>query len=115
MANCLTPGRKDDLESLIYILCFLFAGKFPIIEYIFNNYDNIKVDDLTRHILEIRIQKRETHLDWIKENLPLALRPCFEYVKTLHYRDRPNYNLVKLWLTPNSKKEGRVWLLAKTF
>jgi serine/threonine protein kinase len=34
MVNLKTTGRKDDLESLMYILCFLMKGTLPIIEYI---------------------------------------------------------------------------------
>lgn len=34
MVNLLTTGRKDDLESMMYILCFLNSGTLPIIEFI---------------------------------------------------------------------------------
>lgn len=43
MVNLKTTGRKDDLESLIYILCFLQRGTLPIIDYINNNIENFQM------------------------------------------------------------------------
>lgn len=34
MVNLLTTSRKDDLESMMYILCFLNSGNLPILEFI---------------------------------------------------------------------------------
>ena len=34
MVNLLTTSRKDDLESLMYIFCYLYTGILPIIEFI---------------------------------------------------------------------------------
>lgn len=62
MAYCLTPGRKDDLESLMSVLSFVYAGKIPIIEYIYKNQVSFEEEDVTRHILEIRIKHKDNHL-----------------------------------------------------
>ena len=35
----LSSSRKDDIESLIYILCFLYKGILPVTEFINNNID----------------------------------------------------------------------------
>lgn len=40
MIKLYTTSRKDDLESLIYIMCYLFCGNLPIIEYINKNIEN---------------------------------------------------------------------------
>ena len=40
MVNLLTTSRKDDLESLLYIMCYLYSGTLPIIEFINQNIDN---------------------------------------------------------------------------
>ena len=37
MINLKTTSRKDDLESLLYIMCFLNSGTLPIIEFINKN------------------------------------------------------------------------------
>jgi casein kinase I family protein HRR25 len=38
MMNLRSPGRKDDLESLIYVICFLHSGSIPAM-------DEVKRDD----------------------------------------------------------------------
>ena len=37
-----STGRKDDLESLIYVLTFLFNNSLPIIEHIAENLQTLK-------------------------------------------------------------------------
>lgn len=34
MINLKSKGRKDDVESLIYMICFMYSGTLPVIEYI---------------------------------------------------------------------------------
>lgn len=34
MVDLKTTSRRDDLESLIYIICFLYRGTLPVLEYI---------------------------------------------------------------------------------
>ena len=49
-----STGRKDDLESLIYILTFLFTNSLPIIDYFANNLNVLnKV-----HFLELTQKNR---------------------------------------------------------
>ena len=43
MIQMKTPGRKDDLESLIYILCFMRDGMVPTIEFVNMHIDNIQM------------------------------------------------------------------------
>ena len=39
MINLMSTGRKDDIESFFYILCFLYKGVLPVLEYINENID----------------------------------------------------------------------------
>jgi casein kinase I homolog HRR25 len=39
--NLMTTSRKDDLESLIYILCYLHTGTLPTLEFL-----NAKIKDI---------------------------------------------------------------------
>ena len=43
MIQMKTPGRKDDLESLIYILCFMRDGMVPTIEFVNIHIDSIQM------------------------------------------------------------------------
>jgi hypothetical protein len=52
-----TPGRKDDLESLIYILCFLYSGSIPTIEFVNMHLDNFHMPYFLDNILKFRKEK----------------------------------------------------------
>lgn len=43
MVKLLSTSRKDDIESFIYILCYLYKGLLPIIEFINENIDNFNM------------------------------------------------------------------------
>lgn len=113
LVRCLTPSRKDDLESLLYILCYVYSGKIPIIEYLFNNYESIDDNDFVGHINRVRIKYYKDHTKWVKEHLPRSIKTCFEYCETLSFKDRPNYNLMKLYMSPTSEEEKKVFDFAR--
>lgn len=54
MINLKSAGRKDDLESLMYILCFLDKGTLPIINYINEQIDNFHMSMFLNKILKYR-------------------------------------------------------------
>lgn len=39
MMKLLSISRKDDLESLMYILCFLYNGTIPVVDYVNSRLD----------------------------------------------------------------------------
>ena len=49
-----STSRKDDIESLIYILCFLYTGILPVIEFINSNIDHFKMSDFINEVLVYR-------------------------------------------------------------
>jgi len=59
MVNLKSTSRKDDLESLMYILCFLYSGTLPIIEYINKNIDNFHMRQFLSKVLKYRRDKKE--------------------------------------------------------
>jgi casein kinase 1 epsilon len=76
-------SRRDDLESLVYLLFYLYFGTLKWI----NNYNDF--DELTRNNFII---KDKEELILIK-NLPLILKDFYKYVRTLDFEETPNYNL----------------------
>jgi len=68
---------KDDLESLGYILIYLYSGTLPWINLTNNN--------------EIKYQKENICFD----NIPIVLSGFIKYIKSLQYDDEyPNYDIL---------------------
>jgi serine/threonine protein kinase len=72
--NLMEPSRRDDLESVMYILIYLYFGKLDweksmSIEYIYETKKNIIIN----------------------ENIPECFRTMIAYVRTLEFNERPNY------------------------
>ena len=57
MVNLKTTSRKDDLESLMYILCYLYKGVLPIIEFINMNIDNFNMSKFLYKVLKYRKER----------------------------------------------------------
>lgn len=82
MENRMLPSRRDDLESLAYVLIFLSNGYLPW-EYAGNDTQG----------LELKI--------YIKESLPDINPVLYEFLentKKLKYDENPNYNQLKIIL-----------------
>jgi serine/threonine protein kinase len=72
--DLIEPSRRDDLESLAYILIYLYLGRLKwdrsmSIEYIYNEKKNVIFD----------------------ETIPECLRNIIIYARSLEFNERPNY------------------------
>lgn len=105
MVNLLTTSRKDDLESLMYILCYLYTGILPIIEFINQNIDNFNMSQFLTEVLRYRVHNSEKCHARVRELLPENLIPAFQYIILLGHDTKPDYNLVKLWLASTQEEE----------
>ncbi|CAD8094305.1 unnamed protein product [Paramecium sonneborni] len=79
-------NRKDDLESLGYILIYFLNNKLP--------WMNIEKGDNER-IEKIGILKQEISPEELCENLPSQILKYVKYVKGLSVRVKPNYVQLK--------------------
>ncbi|KAI5181262.1 casein kinase 1 [Nematocida sp. AWRm80] len=83
----ITQSRRDDLESLAYILIYFIKGRLP--------WQGIKASDKMERYNQIWAKKKET----TTEDLCLGLDPCFkeflEYTRGLSYDEMPNYIHIK--------------------
>ena len=75
--------RRDDLESIGYMLIFLIKGKLPWFKY--NNEDLIERFDNILH-MKNKISNSE-----LCEFLPFEFCEYMDYVKSLKYEEEPNY------------------------
>ncbi|CAD8047021.1 unnamed protein product [Paramecium sonneborni] len=90
-------GRKDDLESLIYILLYFYFGKLP--------WQNVKHIPNDQKIVQVGDIKQKQTQELFK-NLPDELKKIYDYLRKLTYATEPDYkSIVKLFLqaAKNSK------------
>jgi len=77
--NCIELSRRDDMESLGYMLAFFCLGKLPWQELTIENIDTIK--NLKQDIVN-------------NNKLPQILINYIKYVRSLEYEETPNYFLI---------------------
>lgn len=91
--NYIELSRRDDMESLGYILAYFYLGNLPWQELTIENIDIIK--NLKQEIV-------------MNNKLPKILVNYIKYVRSLEYEEKPNYYLI----IDNFKRE--LELLKKT-
>ncbi|CAK92443.1 unnamed protein product (macronuclear) [Paramecium tetraurelia] len=91
-------GRKDDLESLIYILLYFIIGNLP--------WQNMKQIPGDQKVLQVGELKQKLTLELFK-NLPEELKKIYEYLRKLTYATEPDYkSIVKLF--QQAAKNGKI-------
>lgn len=85
-----TQSRKDDLESVGYLLVYLFKSKLP--------WMCIKHKDKHEKYKLILEKKLNTSNEDLCNQLPREFLVFFKYVKSLDFDERPNYSaLIKMF------------------
>lgn len=79
-------SRRDDLESLGYILIYFLKGKLPWQSLKVNKNDRKRA--IGKHKESITIEK-------LTENLPEEFYIFMKYVRNLSFHDEPNYDWIK--------------------
>ena len=82
-----TQSRRDDLESLGYLLLFFLLGRLPWQGYVSNSKE-----DKYYKITEI---KKKTTAKELCENLPIQFEQYIIYTRNLKYEATPDYNYLK--------------------
>ena len=77
-----TQGRKDDLESLFYMLIYFFLGKLP--------WQGLKEENEVSKHEKILKEKRNFKIDKYKQ-IPQEFCSLFKYVKNLKFDEEPKY------------------------
>jgi len=76
-------SRRDDLESIMYVLIYLIKGKLP-----WQSIPNPKKDDLKSLIYQCKL---DTTIDELCTDLPEQFVPMMHYVRGLDFAEQPNY------------------------
>lgn len=82
-----TPGRRDDLESLGYMLLYMFNGSLP---WFFLTFQNLEV----RNVL-VKREKSTLSPTQLCEGVPGEFVLYFQYVQTLQLNERPRYEFLR--------------------
>ena len=84
------PSRRDDLESLCYLLLYLMKGSLP--------WDNINEESEINEILIIYKMKQYMTPEMLFKDLPLQMINFYKYCKNLEFEQKPNYKYLKTLL-----------------
>ena len=79
-------SRRDDLESIGYVLLFFLRGNLP--------WQGIKAKSNDKHYEKIGNVKQSTSIQELCNGFPNELCDYFNYVKQLEFIEDPDYNLL---------------------
>jgi len=99
-------SRKDDLESVGYLLIYLYRGKLP--------WQNLKHKDKKKRYNMIMKQKESISEEELCQQLPREFLVYFKHIKTLDFDERPRYQALinmfkKLYDSKNYKNYNFEW------
>ena len=91
-------SRRDDLESICYMIIFLMKGSLP--------WQKIKVNNKKESYMKIGQIKKNIKPEKLCENLPGEMIDFMNYVKKLQFEEEPNYTYLKNLFEIMLKKGG---------
>lgn len=80
-------ARRDDLESLGYVLMYFLRGALP-----WQNLKAVNKKDKYQRIME---KKMSTPVEQLCKNQPSQFVSYFNYVKNLKFEDKPDYSFLR--------------------
>ena len=81
-------SRKDDLESMVYMIIFFLKGRLP--------WEDIESEDELNKFNKIYLLKKNITIEKLCEGLPEEIHKLLKYVKQLKFEEKPDYNYMKL-------------------
>lgn len=97
----LEQGRRDDLESLGYVMLYLLKGKLP--------WQGIKTENKKEKNELIMKKKMETSIEVLCEGAPIEFVRYMEYCKNLKFEEKPDYSYLEKLLLDLFGKSGYKW------
>jgi len=80
-------SRRDDLESLGYVLIYLFKGTLP--------WQGLKAKTKLEKYSKILEKKENTPLDILCKGIPVEFANYLSYCRKLKFDEKPDYNYLK--------------------
>ena len=89
-ANTIRGGeqsRKDDLESVAYMIIFFMKGDLP--------WEHIKSNNEINKYYKIYMMKKNLPVQQLCKGLPIQIHNFLKYVKGLTFEEQPDYNYLR--------------------
>lgn len=83
----ITQSRRDDLESLGYVLVYFLRGALP--------WQGLRANTKEEKYAKILQKKRTTTIETLCRDLPLEFQLYFNYVRSLQFDERPDYSYLR--------------------
>ena len=80
-------SRRDDLESLFYVIIYFFRGNLP--------WQNLKIKSRQERFNQINYLKKNISYKILCKNLPQELYNFGTYIKRLKFEEDPDYNFLR--------------------
>lgn len=99
-------GRKDDLESIAYILIYMYKGKLP--------WQGIKHKDKKERYRLIGEKKKNIIPEELCKNMPKEFCVFLKYIRNMDFDEKPHYSalkkmFMKLYESREYKNEKLEW------
>ena len=96
--KCREQSRRDDLESIGYMLIYFMKGSLP--------WQSVKVDNKKDSYLRMSQMKKSILPEILCNNLPREFADYMKYVKNLKFEEDPNYGYLRDLFVQLMKKQG---------
>ena len=94
-------SRRDDLESFIYMLIYLYRGSLP--------WQGLNIDNKNQRNEEIKNRKMSLSIETICDGCPEEFCTCLKYCRMLGYEDDPDYTYLRNQLMNLFQRLKYVW------
>ena len=91
-------SRRDDLESICYMIIYLMKGSLP--------WQKLRVNNKKQSYMKVGLFKRNIRPEKLCENLPGEMIDFVNYVKKLQFEEEPDYYFLKNLFEIMLKKGG---------
>ena len=95
--NCYTQSRRDDLESLGYVMIYLFSGRLP--------WQGLDISNKKRKMKEICRIKSSMSIQVLCLDCPNSLYQYMQYCKNLGFYEKPEYSFLRSLFAPQIRSE----------
>jgi len=86
----ISQSRRDDLESLIYVLIYFLKKRLP--------WQGAKNYTKKEKECKIMHEKMSTSVELLCKGLPKVFTSLLHYVKSINFEDKPNYDYIRAQL-----------------